>query len=156
MLYFGIDPGKSGAMAVISDLASTAEKPYVRIVPFDEEAYRGVLKFYVEHDYEHIGGAVVERVNAMPGQGVTSMFSFGTNYGYIQGLLAAYGIPYELVLPRVWKKAFGVTSDKNTSIEVAKRMFPTVSFKRTERCRKDDDGAAESALLAAYAKRIFS
>lgn len=148
-VFVGIDPGKSGAMAIIS----TDKQPFVRVVPFDEREYAEVLRFYQE--YDKIGGSVVERVNAMPGQGVSSMFSFGENYGFIQGLLTAYNIPFELVTPRVWKKEFGVTSDKNTSIAVAKRLFPDVSLKRTERCKKDDDGISEALLMAEYARRKF-
>lgn len=148
--YIGIDPGKSGAMAIIS----TDGQPFVRIVPFDEQEYAEVLRFH--HEYDTIGGCVVERVSAMPGQGVSSMFSFGENYGFIQGLLTAYNIPYELVMPRVWKKEFGVTSDKNTSIAVAKRLFPDTQLKRTERCKKEDDGIAEALLMACYARRKFA
>lgn len=149
MLFVGIDPGKSGAMAIVS----TDTHPFVRVDPFDEREYAELLRFY--HEYYTISGCVVERVSAMPGQGVSSMFSFGENYGFIQGLLTAYNIPFELVTPRVWKKEFGVTSDKNTSIAVAKRLFPDVSLKRTERCKKDDDGISEALLLAVVARRKF-
>ena len=87
---------------------------------------------------------------------VTSMFHFGENFGFIQGVLRAYGIPYELVRPQRWKKEFGITSDKNTSIAVAQRLFPNVDFRRTERYKKPDDGMAEAALMALYAKRKMS
>ena len=89
----------------------------------------------------------------MPGQGVVSMFTFGTGWGRIMGVLDALRIPYELVRPQKWKKAFSVTSDKNSSIAVCKRLFPDVSLKRTERCVKDDDGMAEALLMAEYARR---
>lgn len=102
-------------------------------------------------DYKCI--CALEHVGAMPGQGVVSMFNFGQNFGFIQGVLKAHAIPYELVRPAKWKKEFGITKDKNTSIEVCKRLFPNVNLKRTERCRKDDDGLAESLLLASYAQR---
>lgn len=140
--YIGIDPGKSGAMAIINGKKITT-------VPFDEEAYADALARVDEKN----AFAVVERVNAMPGQGVTSMFSFGTNYGFIQGLLMANRIPYELVIPQKWKKEFGVTSDKNTSIAVAQRLFPDVSLLRTDKCKKPDDGVAESLLMAEFARR---
>lgn len=144
MIYIGIDPGKSGAMAIIR---SDMDKPV--IIGFDEEAYAGAL-LLVNNKYAK---ACVEHVGAMPGQGVTSMFNFGQNFGYIKGLLEAFKIPYELVRPQKWKKEFGITGDKNSSIEVCKRLFPEVSLRRTERCRKDDDNFAESLLLAEYARR---
>ena len=89
----------------------------------------------------------------MPGQGVNSMFNFGMNYGFIRGLLEANEIPYQVVRPQDWKKEFGVTKDKNTSIEVCKRLFPQVSLLATERSRKENDGLAEAILMACYAKR---
>lgn len=99
--------------------------------------------------------ACVEHVGAMPGQGVTSMFTFGQNFGFIQGVLTAYGIPFELVRPQKWKKEFSITGDKNTSITVCKRLFPDVSLLPTERSRKESDGMAEALLMAEYARRKF-
>ena len=55
--------------------------------------------------------------------------------------------------PQKWKKEFSVTSDKNTSIEVAKRLFPNVNLKATARCKKDHDGMAEALLIAEYCRR---
>lgn len=142
MIYIGIDPGKSGALAVISDDGS------VSVVPFDTETYKATLRYAPGPTR-----AVLEHVTAMPGQGVTSMFNFGQNFGYIRGLLEANGIPYELVRPQKWKKEFSITGDKNSSIEVCKRLFPGVSLKRTEKCRKDDNNIAEALLMAEYARR---
>lgn len=121
----------------------------VLTVPFDEVVYKEAL--------ESIGKkravCCLERVGAMPGQGVNSMFNFGMNYGFIRGLLEANEIPYQVVRPQDWKKEFGVTKDKNTSIEVCKRLFPQVSLLATERSRKENDGLAEAILMACYAKR---
>lgn len=144
MIYIGIDPGKSGAMAIIR---SDMDKPV--IIGFDEEAYVEAL-LLVNNKYAKV---CVEHVGAMPGQGVTSMFNFGQNFGYIRGLLEALQVPYELVRPQKWKKEFSITGDKNSSIEVCKRLFPGVDLRRTDRCRKDDDGLAEALLIAEYARR---
>ena len=92
----------------------------------------------------------------MPGQGVTSCFSFGQNFGFILGLLRALVIPFELVRPQKWKKEFSCTSDKNTSIEVAKRLFPGVDLRRTPKCQKPHDGICEALLMAEYARRLRS
>jgi crossover junction endodeoxyribonuclease RuvC len=105
---------------------------------------------------EHGIVAAVEKVGAMPGQGVTSMFHFGKSAGYIEGVLTALGIPYQLVPPVKWKRAFSlVGKDKKASIETCRKLFPELDLKRTERCRTDSDGKAESALLACYAMRHF-
>lgn len=144
MVAIGIDPGKNGAIAVIyGDI--------VRVQVFDIQEYSKIL--FNVHNMDDTIRCVVEKVNAMPGQGVTSMFNFGQNFGLIQGLLIAYNIPYELVTPQKWKKEFGVTSDKNTSIEVCQRLFPAEDLRATERCRKPHDGIAEALLMAEYARR---
>ena len=78
------------------------------------------------------------------------------NFGFIQGVLKAYGIPYELVTPQKWKKEFSCTSDKNTSIEVCKRLFPNVNLKATDRCKKYHDGMAEALLIAEYGRRHYN
>lgn len=148
MIYIGIDPGQSGAMAIISD------DPYSKplLIPFDEKRYINECYLFKNY-YKENTKCCLEHVSAMPGQGVTSMFKFGENFGFIQGVLQSFSIPYELVRPQKWKKEFSITSDKNTSIEVCKRLFPGVNLKRTDRCRKDDDGLAEALLMAEYARR---
>ena len=143
MYYIGIDPGKDGALAILS------EGVLCEAIPYDTQAYKSALSGLPGPSV-----AVLEHVNAMPGQGVTSMFTFGEGFGYLKGLLEAYGIPYELVRPQKWKKAFGI-SGKNQSVEVCKRLFPDVNLKKTERCKKDHDGMAEAILMALYAKRRF-
>lgn len=146
--YVGIDPGKSGAITVMNQLSDNG-KIYMDSKPFDEEILIDICK---ELSGEKVK-CCLEKVNAMPGQGVTSMFNFGQNFGFIQGVLKSFGIPFQLVPPQKWKKEFSVNSNKNTSIECAKRLFPNISLKRTERCKKDDDGIAESMLMAEYARR---
>ena len=69
-------------------------------------------------------------------------------------MLEKFGVPYELVKPQKWKKEFSVTADKNTSIEVCKRLFPGVNL-IPPGCRKEHDGIAEALLLAEYARRHF-
>ena len=143
MYYIGIDPGKDGALAVLSDGV------FVEAIFYDTQAYKNALS-----GLQRPATAVLEHVNAMPKQGVTSMFTFGEGFGYLKGLLEAYGIPYELVRPHKWKKEFGI-SDKNQAVEVCKRLFPDVNLKKTERCKKDHDGMAEAILMAEYARRHF-
>ena len=141
MVYIGIDPGKKGGIAVITETVAYA-------VPFTRENL-------INHINAHKASAkcIVEKVGAMPGQGVVSMFTFGEGYGYIQGVLEVNKIPYELVPPQKWKKEFSITKDKNISIDVAKRLFPDVNLKATPRSKKDHDGMAEALLMAEYGKR---
>lgn len=143
MIWMGIDPGKDGALATLDEAGEA------HVVPWDPEGYAAILGgVWVPQQVR----VCVEHVGAMPGQGVTSMFHFGENFGFIQGLLTANKLPYELVRPQKWKRAFGI-SDKNESIAVCKRLFPEVDLRRTEKCRKEHDGMAEALLMAEYARR---
>ena len=142
MIYIGIDPGKSGAMAII-------DGDEIKVIPFGPKEYICALAGLMDRK----AVCCLEHVSAMPRQGVTSTFNFGENFGWIQGILDAFGVSYELVRPVKWKREFSVTADKNSSIAVCKRLFPDVSLKRTERCVKDDDNLAEAILLAEYARR---
>lgn len=149
MIYIGIDPGKNGGIAVITDTS------YV-VHSFSEDNLLNIMDIW-EVAFDSVGvKCVLEKVNAMPNQGVVSMFNFGQNYGFIQGVLKAYNIPYELVTPQKWKKEFSCTSDKNTSIAVCKRLFPNVNLKATDRCKKDHDGMAEALLIAEYGRRHYN
>ena len=143
--YIGIDPGKSGALALLT------EDGQCTVVPFQESAYTAILKAASGPS----SVCCLEKVGAMPGQGVVSMFNFGHNFGYIEGLLQAFDIPYQLVPPQTWKKEFCVTSDKNTSIEVCRKLFPHVCLLPTSKSRKPSDGMAEAMLMAEYARRRF-
>lgn len=149
-VYIGIDPGKDGAMAILG----YRDAPI--LIPFSETEYANQLRRLTLVTRNDVGGrvfCVVEHVNAMPGQGVTSCFSFGQNFGFILGLLTAFCHPYELVRPQKWKKEFSCTSDKNTSIAVAQRLFPGVDLRRTPKCSKPHDGICEALLMAEYARR---
>lgn len=148
MLAIGIDPGKSGALAVI--YTDENNEPFrVKVVPFEELTYRDILETCVDSRVV----CCVEKVGAMPGQGVVSMFNFGRNLGFIEGLLQANKIAYQLVPPQTWKKEFSLTGNKQASIDVCKRLFPDINLLATPRSRKESDGMAEALLMAEYARR---
>ena len=141
MIYIGIDPGASVGIGVIDTKEGAAAFPY------SDYALHRILTTYPN------AKVMVEKVSAMPGQGVTSMFNFGKAYGYILGAIGVLQITHELVSPIKWKREFGVTSSKDSSIECCKRLFPTVDLMRTGRCRKEHDGMAEALLIAEYCRR---
>lgn len=151
MIYIGIDPGHKGGYAIISDEGE------VKVAPWDDSQFvmcmRGISAYAHENNVLMI--AALEKVGAMPGQGTVSMFNFGKSAGFIEGVLTAFGIPYQLVTPVRWKREFGLNSDKAKSIEVCKRLFPGVDLIPTERSRKESDGMAESLLLSLYAQRCL-
>lgn len=144
MTYIGIDPGKSGALAIING-------DEVNIFPFDKQIYVEELLKVDETD----AICCLEHVNSLPHDGHNVSFNFGENFGWIQGVLDCYKIPYELVRPQKWKKEYSLGKDKSASIATCKRLYPSVSLLPTPRCKKDNDNFAEAILLAEYARRKF-
>lgn len=155
-LVVGIDPGLSGALAVLDSQGTVFA---VEDLP---TLYRG--KGRVKHELDPAGLAhllrpyaaelrlaVVEQVASRPGQGVASVFSLGHSYGAIVGTLAALVIPVRLVLPATWKAAVGLPAkaEKDASRALAARLFPGEPLHRVK-----DHNRAEALLLARYAQHL--
>ena len=146
--WIGIDPGKSGAMAVIR--RDEALRP--TLVP-----YTGPL-CYVSNFYGLAAYGVrivVERLFARPGQlsSAKANCELGRCMGELETMLSMCGIPFQEVTPQAWQKEFGISGDKQTHVDCAKRLFPGVSLKRSDKCVKDFDGFADALLMAEYARR---
>lgn len=156
MIYIGIDPGKSGAVAAINGTeVKLYDTPVARIKDSKNDYIPSAMaKIIKDLEATRPCFIVLEKVHAMPGQGVSSMFSFGEGLGLWKGIIAAYGIPYELVAPQTWKKAMMADmprDNKDASRIVATRLFPNAVDMLS---RKKDDGRAEALLMAEYGKRL--
>lgn len=153
MRIIGIDPGKSGAIAVVNGFG---ELVWVQDMPVVGNQVSGALLCELietvaittdpnEPVVEVV--AVVEQVHSMPKQGVASSFDFGKSYGIVLGVLEGARIRTEHVPPTRWKKAMRLTADKDMARRKAIERWPKHAelFKR-----KKDDGRAEAALLALW------
>lgn len=148
MVYIGVDVGAKGGFALID-----SETQNVEVSMWDDKSFAERMRSLKESGKPCV--ACVEKVSAMPGQGVAGMFRFGQSLGYIIGVLSGLNIPFQLVPPQTWKKEFSlIHQDKAKSIETCQRLFPQVNL-IPPRCRKASDGEAESLLLAAFASRRF-
>lgn len=138
MNYIGIDPGKSGGIAVIT--TEGAAYAY-RMADTDRD-----LLDLLGDIGAGVSCAMLEQVHAMPGQGVTSTFTFGRGFGKLEMALCAARIPFELVTPQKWQKALGCLTkgDKNVSKAAAQRLFPTL---------KVTHAIADALLIAEYCRR---
>ena len=150
MIVIGIDPGITGAVAMIGDaVAVVRDMPIMKrnekTNQVDPRALFAMLGTIASPD-ERVH-AIIEVVHAMPGQGVTSMFSLGLTCGIIEGVVSALGIEYELVKPEVWKKALGVGKDKDLARAMASRLYPQVDLSL-----KKHHNRAEALLIARYAR----
>ena len=92
MLVIGIDPGLSGAIAILEDkkVLNILDMPVMTEGKKNKRQINSaqlvnIIKKNI-HKTDEIS-VVVEQVNAMPGQGVTSMFNFWPNlWGYKRGM----------------------------------------------------------------------
>lgn len=159
MNYLGIDPGSSsGCLTYVSD---SGEVSCLKM----QGATLNDIWLFVDSVARDPGSAfaIIEEVHAMPGQGVTSTFSFGQNYGSLLMALTAARIPYEVVRPIVWQRALGVapTRAQKGASEVqkarlrrehklklrakAEQLFPEVKMTNYK---------ADALLLAEYGRRM--
>ena len=105
-----------------------------------------LIKNNIEKNEEIV--IVVEQVNAMPGQGVTSMFNFGQTFGAIKGICAALGLPIFFVRPAKWKKYFElINSSKDASRTKAIEMYPSIS---NQLSKKKDVNKSDAILIARF------
>ena len=153
MRVIGIDPGLSGAIAVLEDkkVLSIFEMPVMSEGKKNKRQLNSallvnIIKQNMKKNEEIV--VVVEQVNAMPGQGVTSMFNFGQTFGAIKGVCAALGLPIFFVRPSKWKKHFElINSSKDSSRTKAIEMYPNLSG---QLAKKKDVNKSDAILIARF------
>lgn len=141
MFFIGIDPGWSGAAAVLSRTGDI-----LRIIEWSKttpaEMHAEILEF-------QNGCAYLEKVHSMPKQGVASTFKFGWNAGWWEGMLTGACIPLiETPIPATWQRAMGCLTkgDKNVSKALAQRLWPRQVKQLTH-------ATADACLIAEYGRR---
>lgn len=89
----------------------------------------------------------IEETHAMPSKGSLASFSQGFSLGLIKGICTILGGRVIMVSPVTWKKKLGVTADKKTSMEAARKLFPNLAGSLS---RAKDHNRAEALLLLYY------
>ena len=153
MKIIGIDPGLSGAIAVLEDnkVLGIYDMPVMTEGKKSKRQLNSaqlvsIIKQNVSNNDEL--AIVVEQVNAMPGQGVTSMFNFGQTFGAIKGVCAALNLPIFFVRPSKWKKYFElINSSKDSSRTKVIEMYPTLSIQLS---KKRDVNKSDAVLIAKF------
>ena len=143
MRIIGIDPGLSGGIAILENnkIKEMFDMPVMAEGKKNKRQLNSALLVQLIKD--NIGDindsvVVVEQVNAMPGQGVTSMFNFGQTFGAIKGICAALNLPIFFVRPAKWKKHFElIYSSKDASRTKVIEMYPSIAEKlsKKKRCK---------------------
>lgn len=151
-LTIGVDPGLSGAIAMLDehgDVVFVDDLPVVRdnkLAWIDGGELQSLI---INWRQGRQCTAMIERVNAMPKQGVSSSFQFGVGFGSILGVLQAMAIPIEFVRPTNWKKAMNLGADKKAALHKARLLYPDVDLRLAKH-----EGRAEALLIARYARSV--
>jgi hypothetical protein len=150
IFYGGVDPGKTGALGIIND-----EGKFIEVVDWSEppELWSNLTRLPYWGNTRMV---ILEKVSARPGQGVSSSFKFGTNYGQWQMALSALHVPYSLITPQRWRKILDSSvpakPEKEDLRQFALRRFPEASEFLS---RKGDHGRAEALIMALYARENY-
>ena len=153
MKIIGIDPGLSGAIAILenSKVINIFDIPVMSEGKKNKRQLNSsllvnLLRENINNNEEV--AVVVEQVNAMPGQGVTSMFNFGQTFGAIKGVCAALNLPIFFVRPSKWKKHFElINSSKDASRTKVIEMYPYLS---NQLSKKKDVNKSDAILIARF------
>lgn len=151
MLIIGIDPGLGGAIGFLRDGAYLAVEDMPVVTKGtgsvkNEVSPAGIKQLIKKHlESGDFVTCVIERLNSMPGQGVSSVFSLGDSFGCARSVLATAGFEMTYVAPVTWKKYFKLTSDKEQSRSLASRLFPGAPL-----TLKKHNDRAESLLMARW------
>lgn len=176
MISLGIDIGKNGAIVAIKHdgEVKTFKTPQInkeidihRLVEIIDEVSNGGKESI------HAG---IEDVHSIFGVGAKANFQFGRSLGIIEGLIISFGFPFTKISPKIWQKEMwmGISpvqintgkktkegnikykiDTKSTSQLAAKRLYPSLDLRGTERSKKDHDGIVDALLIATYVSRKF-
>ena len=153
MIIIGIDPGINRAISIIENkkILEVYDTPTMIDGKKNKRQINGaqvtnIIKEMLIRKKDIV--VVVEQVNAMAGQGVTSMFNFGQSFGVIKGICAALSLPIYFVRPTKWKKHFNlIKTNKDASRTKVIEVYPEISSKLH---RKKDSNRADAILIALY------
>jgi len=157
MVIIGIDPGLTGAIAVLTDgkIQTVYDMPVSpKLSGKGLEINPYLLARLISGCDLSVSFVVVERVHAMPGNGATSMFGFGDSLGVVRGVLGGLNIPVKWATPQAWKKHFGLLKkEKDAARTMVINTYPDEAELFS---RKRDCGRADAVLIGLYGAEILN
>ena len=150
MRFIGIDPGVTGAIALL-----TPGDTYVYDMPHDMDGIDGALvyRLLVEWQPDEV---YIERTHAMPTNGSKAAYSLGDTNGCLRTAVHILRIPLIWVPPKQWQGHFNLSGKytdrdrKDRSRWRAQELFPTLADQLT---KVKDHNRAEALLIAEYGRR---
>lgn len=162
MKVLGVDPGASGALALVEggQLVAVEDMP-TRIDTLSDGRERtrvdgrALARLLLTWSPDAV---FLEQVNARPGEGPVGAFAFGRNVGVVEGAVGVLGVLATQVPPGNWQRAVRVRRGPDGDIKTPARMRAQELYPQHAHLfrRKKDDGRADAALLATYGWRQFA
>ncbi len=161
MRILGVDPGGSGALAILRPRGAGESHDQLVVADMPTFSVQRGKTAKLEVD---VSGLVelmrawqpdvcyFEQVGGIPGQSASAAFNFGRAAGAAEAVVKASGARFQFVPPATWKRAMGLNKlGKDEARAMATRLWPANAgdFRRVK-----DDGRAEAALLAEYGRRL--
>jgi crossover junction endodeoxyribonuclease RuvC len=153
-VLIGIDPGISGALVLLGKDGQPVEWELMPVLKVGKSSRVNAAALAAMLEKWHRGiacsaaHAYVEQVGAMPGQGVTSMFSFGHAVGSLMGAVAGVGVPHTLITPKSWKTGAGlIGTEKDAARARAIQLWP--QWRALDK-KGEGQALADAALIARF------
>ena len=151
-IYIGIDPGKNGALAMIR------ESKGVSLIDFDLKAYIDLLSYFKSSIKSYDMFIGIERVHAMPGEGVKSSFSFGERVGELKGIISTLDFDNntEWIPPQTWQKHINtdLNRGKKAIADSLLSLYPSADLYGPRGGLKD--GRSDALGIANYIYQKYS
>jgi hypothetical protein len=154
-LILAFDPGVTGAFAVLTESGGYVHVEDLPIIAMQSLKWvSGALtkRLQIVASGNEVT-AIVERVHAMPKNGVIAAFSQGSTLCSILPQLQVLGMRIQLVPPQSWKRQLGLISKvkmsdierKRAALDMARLLFPSAPLERQK-----DHGRAEALLIGTW------
>lgn len=181
--YIGCDPGKNGGIVVIDNNGNFVSKYIIPKVgdDIDIQSFYQIFE-EIKNNAAKINALLhvcIEQVHSIFGTSSKSNFTFGYVVGVLETLVVANKLPYSKIAPKEWQKNIWLQSEierepskkvknkkgvetiklgkiktKVTSLKAAKRLFPNVDLRATDRSRIPHDGLVDSLCIAEACRRL--
>lgn len=156
MKILGIDPGLSGAICLLN--TETQETVFLNGYKVKKSNGKNEFDLPIIIDFfknNQIDKCIIEKAQAMPGQGVSSMFTIGLNYGKLYAILSCFNIPFIEISPRKWINHYKFQSyTKEDGYLYCTKMYPSVCSQFKGPKGGLLDGKVDAFLIAKYGESL--
>lgn len=159
MLHLGVDPGLSGALALLSDEGAVVwcrDMPTLRATRSRREVDGPTIVAWLEPFRRAESGVrmTIELPSVRPLQHASAGIKTGISWGRVVGIAEALSIPFEVVSPQRWQKAILGDVPKGCSKDMARAMAQRL-WPQAELGKRKTQDRSDALCLAEYGRRMW-